>query len=332
VSIASATIGLLAYKLHLLEQEDLLTVLTGSAALPALGILVGWLVPIRLDGVARLMDERGQFADRFGTSLAFAHEADKTPFMEAQLAEAKAQLSTARAAVELWQSERNAAIQALRVIVKGLEAKSAIPALVKALQYEGEHERETTFVRCQAADLLGSLGPEAKPAVPALVKTLEDADAFVRLAAAKAVVEISPETTAAVQVLIQALQYEGKDERETAFFRTEAAHALKARAIVAFTQSGFSARLMSQERPDVPIIALTPLVEVQRRLGLSWGVSSRLCRKVETTDEMIEEAEATLLGDGSVRAGDTIVIISGAPMWVAGTTNLLKLHRIGERR
>jgi pyruvate kinase len=111
-----------------------------------------------------------------------------------------------------------------------------------------------------------------------------------------------------------------------------AARVLKARAIVAFTQSGFSARLMSQERPDVPIIALTPFADVQRRLALSWGVSSRLIRKVETTDEMIEEIEATLLGDGFVRVNDTIVIISGSPMWVAGTTNLLKLHRVGERR
>ena len=111
-----------------------------------------------------------------------------------------------------------------------------------------------------------------------------------------------------------------------------AARVLKARAIVAFTQSGFSARLISQERPDVPIIALTPFAEVQRRLGLSWGVSSRLVRKVETTDEMIEEIEATLLGDGFVRMNDTIVIISGSPMWVTGTTNLLKLHRVGERR
>ncbi|HET9489371.1 MAG TPA: pyruvate kinase [Methylomirabilota bacterium] len=111
-----------------------------------------------------------------------------------------------------------------------------------------------------------------------------------------------------------------------------AAHVLGARAIVAFTQSGFSARLISQERPRVPIIALTPFVEVQRRLALSWGVSSRLIRKVETTDEMIEEVEATLLGDGSVRVNDVIVIISGSPMWVTGTTNLLKLHRIGERR
>ena len=111
-----------------------------------------------------------------------------------------------------------------------------------------------------------------------------------------------------------------------------AARVLKARAIVAFTQSGFSARLISQERPDVPIIALTPFADVQRRLGLSWGVSSRLIRKVETTDEMIEEIEATLLGDGFVRVNDTIVIISGSPMWVTGTTNLLKLHRVGERR
>ncbi len=111
-----------------------------------------------------------------------------------------------------------------------------------------------------------------------------------------------------------------------------AARDLQARAIVAFTQSGFSARLMSQERPETPIIALTPSAAVQRRLGLCWGVTGRRCRRVQTTDEMLEEAEAALLADGSVRPHDTIVIISGAPMWVAGTTNLLKLHRVGERR
>ena len=112
----------------------------------------------------------------------------------------------------------------------------------------------------------------------------------------------------------------------------QAARLLKAKAIVAFTQSGFTARLISQDRPDVPIIALTPFSEVQRRLGLFWGVSSRLARKVETTDEMIEEIEATLRGDGTVRNNDVLVIISGAPMWVTGTTNLLKFHRVGDRR
>jgi pyruvate kinase len=112
----------------------------------------------------------------------------------------------------------------------------------------------------------------------------------------------------------------------------QAARLLHAKAIVAFTQSGFTARLISQGRPDVPIIALTPFSEVQRRLGLFWGVSSRLVRKVETTDEMIEEVEATLLGDGTVRNNDVLVIISGAPMWVTGTTNLVKFHRVGDRR
>jgi pyruvate kinase len=112
----------------------------------------------------------------------------------------------------------------------------------------------------------------------------------------------------------------------------QAARLLHAKAIVAFTQSGFTARLISHDRPDVPIIALTPFSEVQRRLGLFWGVSSRLVRKVETTDEMIEEVEATLLGDGTVRNNDVLVIISGAPMWVTGTTNLVKFHRVGDRR
>jgi pyruvate kinase len=111
-----------------------------------------------------------------------------------------------------------------------------------------------------------------------------------------------------------------------------AANALDARAIVAFTQSGFSARLISHQRPDVPIIAFTPSAEVRRRLALSWGVSSRLIRKVETTDEMVDAIESALLGDHSVDVDDVIVIISGAPMWVTGTTNLLKLHRVGERR
>ena len=111
-----------------------------------------------------------------------------------------------------------------------------------------------------------------------------------------------------------------------------AARVLHAKAIVAFTQSGFTARLISEERPDVPILALTPFPEVQRRLGLYWGVVSRLIRKVETTDEMVDEIESTLLSNGTVRNNDVLVIISGAPMWVTGTTNLLKFHRVGERR
>ena len=111
----------------------------------------------------------------------------------------------------------------------------------------------------------------------------------------------------------------------------QAARLLHAKVIVAFTQSGFSARLISQDRPEVPIMALTPYSEVQRRLGLFWGVSSRLVHKVETTDEMIEEVEATLLRRRHRAERRRDVIISGRDVGT-GTTNLLKLHRVGDRR
>ncbi len=107
---------------------------------------------------------------------------------------------------------------------------------------------------------------------------------------------------------------------------------LKARAIVAFTETGSTARLLSQYRPVVPIIALTPSRTVRRRCTLYRGVTTREIRRVEHTDEMIREVEGLLLADGTVRMGDIVAIVSGAPMWVRGTTNLLTLHRIGEPR
>ena len=111
-----------------------------------------------------------------------------------------------------------------------------------------------------------------------------------------------------------------------------AARELKARAIVAFTQSGSTARLISQDRPPVPIIACTPFERVRRRLALDWGVIPRLIAKVSTTDEMVAGIEASLLADRTVRYNDILIFVAGAPLWVRGTINLLKLHRVGEHR
>ena len=105
---------------------------------------------------------------------------------------------------------------------------------------------------------------------------------------------------------------------------------VRAKAIVAFTQSGFTARLISKYRPRTPIIALTPHEGIRRRLSLVWGTQPRLMDLVEETDRMMEEVEARLLADGTVRAGDSVVILSGAPITARGSTNLLKLHRVGE--
>jgi pyruvate kinase len=111
-----------------------------------------------------------------------------------------------------------------------------------------------------------------------------------------------------------------------------AAQELKARAIVAFTQSGYTARLISQDRPPVPIIAFTPSERVRRRLTLDWGVIPRLVKSQTSIDQMVVDIEGSLLTDRSVRYGDILVIVAGAPLGVRGTVNLLKLHRVGEHR
>jgi pyruvate kinase len=110
------------------------------------------------------------------------------------------------------------------------------------------------------------------------------------------------------------------------------AQELKARAIVAFTQSGYTARLISQDRPPVPIIAFTPHERVRRRLALDWGVFPRVVKSQTSIDQMVMDIEASLLSDRSVRYNDILVIVGGAPLGVRGTVNLLKLHRVGEHR
>ena len=110
------------------------------------------------------------------------------------------------------------------------------------------------------------------------------------------------------------------------------AHELKARAIVAFTQSGYTARLLAQDRPPVPIIAFAPTERVRRRLTLDWGVIPRLIKPQATVDQMVNDMEASLLADRSVRYNDILIIVAGAPLGVRGTVNLMKLHRVGEHR
>jgi len=109
----------------------------------------------------------------------------------------------------------------------------------------------------------------------------------------------------------------------------QAAVELGAEAICVFTQTGSMARIVSKLRPPTPIIAFTPYENVLRRMALYWGVQPRRITKTDHTEELIEKIDAALLEDGSVRVGDVLVITAGAPMWVKGTTNLLKLHRVG---
>jgi len=108
-----------------------------------------------------------------------------------------------------------------------------------------------------------------------------------------------------------------------------AAEDVGAKFVVAFTQSGYTARLLSKYRPSVPIIAFTPHEHVRRRMSLYRGVMSRLMKPLRSTDEVFSEVEKTLLKEKLIRPGESVVITASAPVGGAGKTNLMKLHRAG---
>jgi pyruvate kinase len=109
----------------------------------------------------------------------------------------------------------------------------------------------------------------------------------------------------------------------------QAAEELKMKAVVVFTETGASARLVSKYRPRVPIVAFTSNPEAFPRMGLLWGVISRRTRVMKNIDELTREAEARLREERMVKRGDVIGIIAGTPVGARGSTNLMRLRRIG---
>ncbi|MBI5515864.1 MAG: pyruvate kinase [Deltaproteobacteria bacterium] len=114
----------------------------------------------------------------------------------------------------------------------------------------------------------------------------------------------------------------------TARMAVMAARDTGARLIAAFTQGGDTARLLSRERPSVPVVAFSPSELIRRRLGLYWGVTSRVLQPLRETDEMVEAVQAQLLGNGWVAPGDRIVVVFGAPIAVKGRTNSVRIHQV----
>ncbi len=102
-----------------------------------------------------------------------------------------------------------------------------------------------------------------------------------------------------------------------------------ASAIVAFTQSGDTARLLAEHRSPIPLLAFTPTPEVRSQLTLVWGVETFLVPSVTHTDEMVRQVERAMLGLGRMQAGELVTIVAGSPPSTAGSTNALRVHRLG---
>jgi pyruvate kinase len=102
----------------------------------------------------------------------------------------------------------------------------------------------------------------------------------------------------------------------------------RAAAIVACTESGTTARRVSQYRPAVPILAATPRAETYRRLALVWGVTPLLTQPRPTTDAVIDAALGAALAVARLQRGDTVVIVAGVPAGQPGSTNLIKVATV----
>jgi pyruvate kinase len=118
------------------------------------------------------------------------------------------------------------------------------------------------------------------------------------------------------------------------YFTTHAASSLahdrNVAALAVFTDSGRAARLLSKQRPQVPILAFTPDAETYRRLNLYWGVTPHFVPRVDTIEEMLRAVEQAILAQGSVQAGQQVVLICGYPIQANRPTNLTMLHTVGE--
>ena len=111
---------------------------------------------------------------------------------------------------------------------------------------------------------------------------------------------------------------------------TEVGATVGAKYLVAFTQSGDSARRMSRLRSPIPILALTPDRGTYNRLALSWGVEPMITPVVSHTDEMVKQVDGLLLESKRTTIGDNVMIVAGSPPGIPGSTNAMRVHRMGD--
>jgi pyruvate kinase len=103
-----------------------------------------------------------------------------------------------------------------------------------------------------------------------------------------------------------------------------------ARVLVAFTMSGQTARRLARYRSRIPLLAFTSVQATRSQLALVWGVETFIVPHVDHTDDMVRQVEQALLAIGRCRRGDRVVIVAGSPPGAVGSTNALRVHRIGD--
>lgn len=111
---------------------------------------------------------------------------------------------------------------------------------------------------------------------------------------------------------------------------TEVGAIVGAKYLVTFTQSGDSARRTARLRSPIPIVAFTPEIGTYNRMALDWGVEPELTPVVKHTDEMVMQADTLLLKTKRCTEGELVVIVAGSPPGIPGSTNAMRVHRVGD--
>ena len=112
----------------------------------------------------------------------------------------------------------------------------------------------------------------------------------------------------------------------------EVAERVGAKFLVAFSQSGDTARRLARYRSHVPVLAFTPEQAVRSQLAMTWGIETFLGPQVEHTDEMVMQVDKALLEIGRCEEGEQVVIVAGSPPGIPGSTNALRIHRMGDAK
>lgn len=216
-----------------------------------------------------------------------------------------------------------------RIIAHAKGARVPVITATQMLESMTEHPRPT---RAEASDVANAIldGTDAIMLSGETAVGKYPVESVAMMARIAEVAEKTPHVRRRLSPIPRGGPPVGVFANAAAFVAAETAENLHANAIIAFTTSGSSARLVSQYRPEVPILAATTTETACRRSALYWGVTPIRIPEVDSTDRMIQAADHAALEMGLVRPGDTIVIVAGTPVGSRGTTNLMKMHRVGE--
>jgi pyruvate kinase len=208
------------------------------------------------------------------------------------------------------------------IIRTGRDAGRAVITATQMLESMIEHSRPT---RAEASDVANAV-LDGADAVMLSGETSVGKYPFITVATMARIIEAVESETTAVPPLTHVprtkrgvLSYAARDIGER----------LEAKALVAFTQTGDTVRRLARLHTPLPLLAFTPLESTCNQLALTWGTKTFQVDSVDSTDAMVELVDAAMLEVPGYHEGDTVVIVAGSPPNTSGSTNLIRVHRLG---